>query len=183
MGALLCLVRTLPWLAFVSVLLAGTPALAQLQVTRSSATAPALGTTIRGSTTTTFTISTTGAVSRASGNAIRLSNASVTTPTVTISCGLLNLNSLCALRYVRVTITPSGGSGVAHISRFRIGSLSGASYRSSAPVDASSLVFDLNPLGLFGTATFKLGMDVELNAGAASGSQTFDYLVHVEFVT
>lgn len=183
MDVLRAYVRILPLLAFGGLLVAGTPAHAQLQVSRSPATAPALGTTIRGATATTFTISTTGAVSRVSGDAIRMSNASVTTPTISISCGLLNISGLCALRYVRVTITPAGGSGAAHISKLRIGSLSGTSFRTGAPAEASSLVFDLNPLGLFGTATFKLGMDVLLDAGAASGPQTFDYLVRVDFVT
>lgn len=169
------------------VLLAGvapTAAHAQLQVSRSPATSPTLGTTIRGSSTTTFSISTAGGVTRTSGNAIRLSSGSVTAPTVTISCGLLNISSLCALRYVRVTITPVTGTGPAQISRLRVGALSGASYRSgSAPVEGGSLTFDLNPMGLLGTATFKLGMDVQLSANAASGVYTYDYLVTVHFVT
>ncbi|MFJ6025079.1 hypothetical protein ACIQC9_10855 [Brevundimonas sp. NPDC092305] len=156
---------------------------AQLQVSRSPATAPTLGTTIRGSSATTFSISTAGAVTRVSGNAIRLSNAGVTTPTVTVSCGLLNISGLCALRHVRITITPVTGAGPASITRFRMGTLSGASYRSgSAPADASSISFDLQPLGLFGTATFHLGMDVLMAANASSGVYGFDYLVTAEFV-
>lgn len=152
-------------------------------VTRSPATAPVLGTTIRGSSATTFSITTAGAVSRTSGNAIRLSSSSVTTPTITINCGLLNLNGLCALRYIRVTITPVAASP-AQITRLRVGSMTGGVYRTgSAPAEASSLVFDLNPLGLFTTATFKLGMDVQLAAGAASGLQTFDYMITVQFTT
>lgn len=153
-------------------------------VTRSPATAPTLGTTIRGSSATTFSITTAGAVSRTSGNAIRLTTSSVTTPTITINCGLLNLNGLCALRYIRVTITPVAGSGPATITRLRVGSMTGGVYRSgSAPAEGSSLTFDLNPLGLFTTATFKLGMDVQLAANAASGNTTFDYLITVQFTT
>jgi hypothetical protein len=163
---------------------APTAAHAQLQVSRSPATAPTLGTTIRGTSATTFSITTAGAVTRTSGNAIRLSSASVTTPTITVSCGLLNISSLCAVRYVRVTITPVTGTGPAQVSRLRVGSLSGATYRSgSAPADGGSITFDLNPLGLLGTATFKLGMDVQLAANAASGAYTYDYLVTVQFVT
>lgn len=152
-------------------------------VTRSPATAPTLGTTIRGSSASTFSITAAGAVTRTSGNAIRLTTSSVTTPTITINCGLLNLSSLCALRYIRVTISPVSGTGPATITRFRVASLTGGTYRTSAPAEASTLTFDINPLGLATTATFKLGMDVQLAANAASGNQTFDYLVTVQFTT
>lgn len=152
-------------------------------VTRSPATAPALGTVIRG-TATTFSVSTAGAVTRTTGTAIRLSSSTVTTPTITINCGLLNLSGLCALRYIRVTITPVNGSGPATITRLRVGSMTGGTYRSgSAPAEGASLVFDLNPLGLLSTATFKLGMDVQLAAGATTGNTTFDYHVTVQFTT
>lgn len=167
-----------------ALLMAAGPAFAQATVTRSPATAPTLGTTIRGSSATTFSISTAGVVTRASGNAIRLSTGSVTTPTLTINCGLLNVSGLCAVRYIRVTITPVTGSGPAAITRLRVGSLSGATYRTGgAPAEAATLSFDLNPLGLLSTATIKLGMDVQLAANAASGNQTFDYLVTVQLVT
>jgi len=176
--------RTIAGLCAALTLLAAGQAQADPTVTHSPATAPTLGTTIRGSSATTFSISTAGAVSRTSGNAIRLSTSSVTTPTINISCGLLNLNSLCALRYIRVTITPVTGSGAAHITRLRVGSLTGATYRTgSAPAEGGSVTFDLNPLGLLTTASFKLGMDVQLAAGAASGNTTFDYIVTVQFTT
>lgn len=159
-------------------------AFADASVTRSPATAPTLGTTIRGTSATTFSISTAGVVTRTSGNAIRLSSGSVTTPTLSINCGLLNLSGLCAIRYIRVSITPVTGSGPASIARLRVGSLSGASYRTgSPPADASSLTFDLNPIGLLSTATLRLGMDVVLAANAASGSYAFDYIVTVQLVT
>lgn len=158
-------------------------AIADASVTRSPATAPTLGTTIRGTSATTFSISTAGVVTRTSGNAIRLSSGSVTTPTLSINCGLLNLSGLCAIRYVRVTITPVNGGG-ASISRLRVGSLSGATYRTgSPPADAASLTFDLDPIGLLSTATLRLGMDVVLAANAASGSYAFDYIVTVQLVT
>lgn len=169
--------------ALLAVAAAPDTARAQLQVTRAPSTAPTLGTTIRGSSATTFSISTSGTVTRTSGNAIRLSNAGVIPPTVTVSCGLLNVSGLCALRHVRITITPVVGSGPAKITRFHMGTLTGALYRSgSAPADAASISFDLQPLGLFGTATFVLGMDVLLNANASSGVYGFDYLVTAEFV-
>lgn len=177
--------RLLTALFAISALLAAPlTARAQATVTRSPATAPALGTTIQGNATTVFRVSPTGTVTRVSGNAIRLSSSTVTTPTLTINCGLLNLSGLCALRYVRVTITPVAGSGPATISKLRVGSLSGASYRSgSAPAEAASLVFDLNPLGLLGAATFHLGMDVTLAANAPGGNHTYDYIVTVSLVS
>lgn len=170
----------------VVLLLAALPGVAhaQLAVTRSPATGPVLDKTIRGVTVTTFSISTAGAVTRTSGDAIRLGASSVTAPSLSISCGLLNVSGLCALRYVRITISPVTGSGPAQVTRLRVGSLSGATYRTgSAPSAAGALSFDLNPLGLFGTAVFNLGMDVQLAANAASGPQTFDYIVTAEFVT
>lgn len=168
--------------AFVLAMVQAGAAQAQLAVSRSPATAPALGSTIRGSSATTFQITSDGVVTRASGNAIRISSASVTTPTITMTCN--SFASACYQRYVRVTITPVTGSGPAEISRLRVGSLSGTSYRSgSAPTEAASLQFDLNPLGWYGSATFKLGMNVLLAANAASGLDTYDYLVTIQFVT
>lgn len=155
---------------------------AQLQVTPSPATSPVLGTTIRGTSATTFSITTAGAVTRTSGNAIRLSSASVTTPTISIGCGFLNVSGLCAVRSVRVTIVPVTGSGPASIVKLRVGSLSGATYSGSAPAESSAITFDLQPLGLFGTATFKLGMDVQLAAGAASGAKVYEYQVTATFL-
>jgi hypothetical protein len=153
-------------------------------VTRSPAVAPTLGTVIRGSSATTFSVTTAGTVSRTSGDAIRLTSSSVTTPTISINCGLLNLNGLCALRYIRVTITPVVGSGPATITRLRVGSMSGGAYRGgSAPAEGATVTFDLNPLGLLATATFKLGMDVQLAAGGPTGPTTFDYLISVQFTT
>lgn len=174
-----------PWpiilITLLTMMVAGT-AHAQATVTRSPATAPTLGVTIRGTTPTTFSISSTGAVTRTSGNAIRLTGGSVTTPTLSVNCGLLNLSGLCALRYVRVTITPVG-TGFATITRFRIGTLHGATYRSgTAPPDGATLTFDINPLGLLSTATFQLGMDVTLAANAPSGTYGFDYVVTVQLV-
>lgn len=145
--------------------------------------APALGTTIRGSTATTFSISTTGTVTQTSGNAIRMTSAGVTAPTVTFNCGLLNLGQVCVLRKVRVTIAPASAGGPSSITLFRISNLSGTTYVSgSAPAPAAVLVFDLNPLGLISNVTFKLGMDVLLAANAQSGAWTHSYTVTVDFL-
>lgn len=156
---------------------------AQLAVSATPAGSPVLGNTIRGSSTTVFSVTTAGGVTRTSGDAIRLGPGIVTTPTVTITCGLLNLSSLCALRPIRVTITPVTGSGPAQITRLRVAGVSGYSYRSgSAPGEASTIVFDMNPIGLLGSAVFKLGMDVQLAAGAPSGQYPTSYSVTAQFI-
>ncbi|RZJ88156.1 MAG: hypothetical protein EON88_21720 [Brevundimonas sp.] len=170
-------------LAFCTAMVSAGSAFADPYVTRSPAVAPVLGNTIRGSTTTVFSISTGGVVTRTSGDAIRISTGSVTAPTININCGLLNLNSLCALRFMRVTITPVTGAGSATITKFRVSGMTGATYRLGVtPPEAASMTFDLNPIGLLNPVNIKLGMDVSLAPGA-SGVQTFDYSVSVQFVT
>lgn len=155
------------------------PAAAQLAVNRSPVEAPVLGTTIRGVSPTVFRISPGGGVTRVSGDAIRLSTASVRTPTVTIHCGVNRVESLCAFRYIRVRITPAPGSGPARITRLRIGALDDGRVVGGAPSEGAALDFLIAPLGLFGNASFELGMDVTLTGGAPSGEHDFDYLVTV----
>lgn len=163
-------------IALVAVFAAGA-AQAEVAVSHSPATAPILGNVVRGTSATTFSVDTSGTVTRTSGDAIRLSNASVSTPTVTITCGLLNLPNLCLLRQIRVTVQPSGTTGQVTISKLRVGSLSGATYASGAPAESSSLSFDLNPLGLLGSATFKLGMDMLVPANTTTTINDVSYTV------
>jgi len=173
-----------PWmtaLATMAVLLAATPAGAtdDLLIVRYPASAPTLGTTIRGSSASTFSISTAGVVTRTSGNAIRLTSASVTPPTVYIYCGD---SSACRNRNVRVQIQPTGSAGPATISRLRVGGLYGGAYASgSAPPDAASLTFDLVPIGRNSYVSFRLGMDVLLAANAAGGPHNFNYAISASF--
>ena len=162
-----------------AIFLIATPAAAQISMSRSPATSPVIGTVVRGNAATTFSVSTAGVVTRVSGDAIRLSSASITQPTVTLTCGT---NSNCQNRDVRVTVTASGASGAGSITRFRVGSLTGATYRTAAPADAASLAFDLMPLGSRGSATFTLGMDVLLAAAANSGTDTFTFTVTATFL-
>jgi hypothetical protein len=157
---------------------AASAAQAEIAVTTSPTSAPVLGTVVRGSSATTFSVATNGAVTRTSGDAIRLSNASVTTPTVSINCGLLNLPGLCALRQIRVTVQPAGTTGQATITKLRVGSLTGATYATgSAPAESSSITFDLNPIGLLGTASFKIGMDMLLPGNTTTTVNNVNYTV------
>jgi len=161
---------------------APTSAAAQLQVSNSPSGAPNLGTMVRGSSATTFTVSNGGSVTRTSGDGIRITGGSATAPTITISCGLLNLSSLCALRQIRVTVQPATNANT-QITRFTVGSLTGNMiYAGAAPAPASSVTFDLKPLGLLGTGTFTLGMDVFTAAGLASGTYNFGYTVTATFI-
>lgn len=161
--------------------LAVTPgiAFAQLAVTRSPSTAPILGDTIRGTAVTTFSVSTSGAVTRTSGNAIRITTGSVRAPTITVGCGNSNANN-CRSRDIRITILAIPNSGPAAITRFRVGPLTnGGRFDGSAPGEASIIQFDIRSLGNK-TTSFDLGMDVRLNANAATGEHDYDYLVVAE---
>lgn len=153
-------------------------AAAQLQVSRSPATAPVLGDTIPGTAATTFRISTTGAVTRTSGNAIRISTASVRAPTVTLQC--TNNSNNCRSRDIRVTILPVPASGPASITRLRISGLTnGGQFEGGAPGEGAVLQFEVKALGSRSTS-FDLGMDVRLAANAGAGDHDFDYLVTAE---
>ncbi len=59
--------------------------------------------------------------------------------------------------------------------------LTGATYRTSAPANGASLTFDLRPIGSGRSASFPLGMDVLLTAGADSTADTFTYTVTATF--
>ncbi len=165
-------------LVAIAAAMAATGASAQIAVSRSPAAAPSLGTVIEGSSTTVFSISAAGVVTRGSGDAVRLTTGGATAPTATITCMTL-VN--CTLRDVRVTITASGATGAASITRFRIGALSGGTYRTSAPPDGSSLTFDLRPLGLGGSASFPLGVDVTVAPGS-TGPASYTYTVSAVFL-
>lgn len=169
------------WFAALALLIGATAApgmaAAQLSVTRSPSLAPLLGDTIRGTAVTTFSVSTTGAVTRTSGNAIRITTGSVRAPTITLGC-TSNLNN-CRTRDIRVTILPIN-SGSATISRLRISALTnGGRFDGSAPAEAAILQFDIKALGAR-TTSFDLGMDVRLAASATPGDHDFDYLVVAE---
>jgi len=151
---------------------------ADVTVSRSPATAPVLGTVIRGASATTYSISTDGVVTRIAGDAIRLSNASVDAPTITLSC---SFSVECIARPIRVTIRPSGNVGNATIVKLRRGAVSGYGYNVGTVSDGQTLTFDLPVLGLFRQATFDLGMDVQLAAGAQARVHTFSYTVTAEF--
>jgi hypothetical protein len=158
-----------------------TPAAAAELTVQAPAAAPNLGKVIRGTSATRFDISPEGAVTQTSGDAIRLGGASVSTPTIRLTCALISLPNLCIVRYIQVTIQPAASSGPASVTMLRTGPISGATYRDGLPAEAAALTFILRPMGV-GTTTFQLGMDVLLAAGAASGTTAFNYTVTAVFL-
>ena len=162
-------------LAMIVGLAAAAPAAAQITVQRTpSSVTPNLGTVIRGSAPTTFSISTSGAVTRTSGDAIRLTTGSVTPPTITIIC---QLDVTCNLRDMRVTVQIAGSSGVASISSLRVSSTGGLIYRIAPPTSGISITFDTYPIGLNLGAAFVIGMDVLVPASGPTGYGTYTYTV------
>lgn len=134
--------------------------------------APALGNVVRGPSSTTFTINpTSGAVSQA-GPAIRLTSASVSTPTVTIACN----SGLCNSRQIAVTIS-SIGTNPTLFSRFSVGGLTCAPGCSAAFVGSTSgtppFTFNISGVGNNKTTTFKLGSDVTVSSVETSGAKSF----------
>ncbi|GAA0646368.1 hypothetical protein [Brevundimonas lenta] len=163
--------------ALVLATLAPAVAHAQIAVSRTAGLAPVLGVTIRGASATTFSVSTSGAVTRTSGDAIRLTTGSVRAPTISVSCGAKPNTDDCRNSHIRIYIVATSNSGPASITRFRVSSITNGSFDTgSPPAEGSILAFDINPLGTK-TATFNLGMDVRIVAGATPGPDTFDYYV------
>lgn len=183
LGALASILASIlaPILAMAGVLLSG-PVAAQVSLTRTPAAAPTLGRAIGGASPTVFSISPTGVVTRVSGDAIRLSSASVTAPRLTIRCSSASGQSRCARSTMRVRVQPASGGGAASIIRLRVGDLQGTTFSGGQPAEAGVLTFDLNPIGEGGVASFSLGMDVRLEANAPGGQHDFDYLVTVDLL-
>ena len=116
-----------------------------------------------------------GAVTRlAGGSAIRLTTASATSPTVTLSCSGGAL--ACSTLPVQISITAVAGSGSASITQFSVSSLSNATFMGGAPAAAATLNFSLNPIGAQ-TATFQLGTRVSVSGTATAGPHSFSYVV------
>lgn len=160
--------------------LAAAPAAAEVTVTLPAATTPALGEIVRGTMPTVFRIGVDGLVTRISGDAVRLRSTPVTPPTMRLTCGLLNLSSLCLARNIRITMAPQASGTLGSVTMFRIGALSGTTFVSGPPADGSTMNFQLNPMGL-GVVTIQFGMDVTVAAGQ-TGVTAPRYSVNADFV-
>jgi hypothetical protein len=160
---------------------AALPAAAEVTVTLPVATTPALGEIVAGTVPTVFRIGVDGSVTRISGDAVRLSRAPVTPPTMRLTCGLLNLASLCLVRNIRITMAPQASGTLASVTLFRIGAVSGSSFNGGPPADASTMNFQLNPMGLGSVVTIQFGMDITVAAGQR-GAAVARYTVNADFV-
>lgn len=151
------------------------PAAAQITVQRTpSSVTPNLGQVIRGSSPTTFSISTAGVVTRTSGDAIRMTSGNVTPPTIVIIC---QLDIVCNLRNMRITVQVAGSSGIASITNLRVTATHGLIYYIAPPSSGSSITFETLPIGLNLGATFIIGMDVLVPPSGPTGYGTYNYIV------
>ena len=155
----------------------GSVAYAADSIVIDNSTVPAMVKVAEGSATSTFTVDgSTGAVVRASGDAVRVNSpGTVSTPTITVTCSPCNGNT--ASRTMTVTVT-STGSGRATITSFtRTNMSSGVTFGSATT--GSPLVFTiLFPSGSgTNTASFKLGMTVQVANTGATGLRSLPYQI------
>jgi hypothetical protein len=155
----------------------GTVAQAADSIAIDNFTVPAMGKVAAGSVTSTFTVDgSTGTVARASGDAVRVNApGTVSTPTITVSCAPCNGNA--ASRLMTVTVT-STGSGRATLTSFtRTNMSSGVTFGGAAT--GSPLVFTIQFPGGSGTSTasFKLGMTVQVANTGATGVRSLPYQI------
>lgn len=161
--------------------LAAPPAAAEVTVTLPAPTTPALAEIVAGTLPTVFRIGVDGSVTRISGDAVRLSNAPVTPPTMRLTCGLLNLASLCLVRNIRITMAPQVSGTLAAVTMFRVGAVSGTTFSGGPPAAASTMNFQLNPMGLGNVVVIQFGMDITVAPGQRGATVT-RYSVTADFV-
>lgn len=123
----------------------------------------------------------TGAVTRVSGTAIRLTATNAAVPTVTITCTASPGN--CKHTY---TVTITNGTTTqgrsTTIPAFNVSDLAtqaGVTFSPTAPGPASPLVFSIVSTNNNFTASFKLAFDATFNSSATTGSTAWTYTVAV----
>jgi hypothetical protein len=152
------------------------------RVTINNTAAPALGTIVRGSSTSKFRVAaSTGAIARESGNAQRLNSTStVSVPTVTILCAdsLLSSKKCTPGTVMNVTISSSSTIPI----EFEIAETAVAN------VDFGARSTSRNPLTFSitfnrpqqqSTAVFKLGFMVDVLANSPTGQLSLPYTVSI----
>lgn len=140
-----------------------------------SVQSPNLGKIATGTTPTVFHVdASTGAVSRVSGNAIRLATGPVTPPLVTLVCQ----NSACGTGTITVTVMPGlmTTGRLVSIASFSVSGLTGATIV-SPPTGTAPMTFTISPVGLNGTASFRLGLDSRVSPNGSTGNSTWSYTV------
>jgi hypothetical protein len=110
----------------------------------------------------------TGAVTKLSGNAVRLSASSVRS-LVTVACG--NQNN-CSSRNAELTITVTGtpSGRAAALQNFTVSTAGATAGIVVAPGTGSSITFRIAPVGRNSSKTFWLGYDLPINGDNTAGS-------------
>lgn len=155
-----------------------------------ASSAPAIGRFVRGSQSSAFTVAAaTGSVTLASGNAVRLTSGSVTTPTVTLTCTSgsgsgQSCTSSGRTFTITVTIGTASPSTSANLSltTASVASLSGASMLTGPTVNGNTLTFTIGPFS-GSTATFKLGVTLNISPTAASANVSMPFTVQISKTT
>ena len=103
-----------------------------------------------------------------------MTSGNVTPPTINVIC---QLDILCNLRNMRITVTITGSSGVASITNLRVSSTYGLLYYIAPPASGSTITFETCPIGLNLGAAFTIGMDVLAPPGGPTGYGAYTYTV------
>lgn len=159
-----------------------TSAAAQISVSVSpSSNAPAIGRVADATTNTVFLVNaSTGAVTRVSGNAVRLVTTATTSPTITITCGAA---ASCNTSDVRVRVTRGTAvGGRATLTSFTVANLTDTTFNTTAPTEAAALDFQINPIGANDSDTFKLGLRISAPTTGLTGTTTLPFTVTVDLV-
>ena len=157
------------------------PARAQVALTTDvtpAADAPALGRVVRGTSASVFAINAaTGAVTRTSGNAVRIATATPVTPTVTIRCTNAGTNCNSGSRRYTVTVqaATSTGAGVG-VTNLTITTPTGATVLSGPTYASGTLTF---VVGGFSTMTFRIGVSLQVAASGPTGVGAVPLTVNV----
>ncbi|MBC6981958.1 hypothetical protein [Caulobacter sp. 17J80-11] len=144
-----------------------------------SAEAPSLGKVMTGPSSSVFAISSSGAVTRTSGTAVRITNTGTSVPTVTVTCNIQSGNT-CSTGTVRIVVTAASTSR-ASITSFTASGLKcdGATCQSITGTTgpAPSLDFSVRAPGKQKAVTFTLPMEVTIAATPTTGNAVYRYNV------
>lgn len=154
--------------------------------TVSSITGGSLGNVVSASSgSSTFRVTaSSGAVTRQSGSAVRLSTSSANA-TITIGCSGGN-STACSSSYISVTITASGAGTGRTSSLQNLSVASGTVNLLTTPASGTTLQFYVNPIARGTTRTILLGFDMAIlgnDSTRATGTATASFTVTAQRVS
>ena len=174
-------------LLLTGVLLHAAPACAQnVSVTIASGANPlSVGTIIRGTASTTFTISNAGAVSKSpSGStaAVRMTAGNTNVLSLTLRCtGNTRCNSTS--RKYAITVSSGTRTGGGDIGVYSFGALSRGSLVSGTPTAADPLTFQFQNVNFSsGAVTLTLGFTFVVSSTATRGNTSVPYTVKFDYI-